>query len=177
MVNAYILAFGSLLLMSGRAADLFVDAACSSPGRPCSPRAPSAAAAANPTMLIAGHIIQAADAAALSPAAISLLLLTLPGPARARARSIWGAASGLGGATGIFLGGVLAGTFRWSSVFLITVPVSVAASSSPGRCSRRERAAPAAGSTGAARRPPPGQPAAKSMSSVSLDGRTCARLQ
>jgi len=34
--------------------------------------------AANPTMLIAGHIIQAADAAALSPAAISLLLLTLP---------------------------------------------------------------------------------------------------
>ena len=46
--------------------------------------------AANPTVLIAGHIIQAAGADALSPAALSLLLRTLPGPARARARSIWG---------------------------------------------------------------------------------------
>ena len=177
MVNAYILAFGSLLLMfwSGRGpvrrrrmfiagATLFASGTLRT-------------TAANPTMLIAGHIIQAADAAALSPAAISLLLLTLPVQRGPEPGASGGAASGLGGATGIFLGGVLAGTFRWSSVFLITVPVSVAASSSPGRCSRRERAAPAAGSTGAARRPPPGQPAAKSMSSVSLDGRTCARLQ
>jgi len=83
--------------------------------------------AANPTMLIAGHIIQAADAAALSPAAISLLLLTLPVQRGPEPGASGGAASGLGGATGIFLGGVLAGTFRWSSVFLITVPVSGAA--------------------------------------------------
>ena len=41
--------------------------------------------------------------------------------------SAWGAASTLGGATGVLVGGLLAGSFGWSSVFLVTVPVSVAA--------------------------------------------------
>jgi MFS family permease len=76
-------------------------------------------------MLVGGRIIQGMGAAALSPAAMSLLLVTFPGPARAKAMSIWGAASAVGGATGVFLGGLLAGSFGWSSVFLVTVPVSV----------------------------------------------------
>ncbi len=128
VVNAYVLAFGSLLLMSGRAADLFGRRRMFVAGSTLFTAGTLlAAAAANPAMLVAGRIIQGAGAAALSPAAMSLLLLTFPGPARARAMSIWGAASGLGGATGVFLGGLLAGTFGWSSVFLVTVPVSVAA--------------------------------------------------
>ena len=127
VINAYVLAFGSLLLLSGRAADLF--------GRRRMFMAGStlftvgtliAAAASDPVMLMAGRIVQGAGAAALSPAAMSLLLLTFAGPERARAVSIWGAASGLGGATGVLVGGLLTGTFGWSSVFLVTVPVSVA---------------------------------------------------
>ena len=58
---------------------------------------------------------------------MSLLLLNFPGPQRARAISAWGAASTLGGATGVLSGGLLAGSFGWSSVFLVTVPVSLAA--------------------------------------------------
>ena len=77
-------------------------------------------------MLVAGRIIQGTGAASLSPAAMSLLLLTFPGPARAKAMSAWGAASAVGGATGVFLGGILTGTFGWSAVFLVTVPVSLA---------------------------------------------------
>ena len=128
VVNAYVLTFGSLLLMSGRAADLFGRRRMFVAGSTLFAAGTLlAAGAANPTMLVAGRIIQGTGAAALSPAAMSLLLLTFPGPARARAMSIWGAASGLGGATGVFLGGLLAGTFGWSSVFLVTVPVSVAA--------------------------------------------------
>lgn len=128
VVNAYVLAFGSLLLLSGRAADLFgrrrmfvAGSALFTAGTLL------AAAAVNPVMLMAGRVIQGCGAAALSPAAMSLLLLTFPGPERARAMSLWGAASGLGGATGVLAGGLLAGTFGWSSVFLVTVPVSVAA--------------------------------------------------
>jgi predicted MFS family arabinose efflux permease len=41
--------------------------------------------------------------------------------------SIWGAASALGGATGVLSGGLLTGFFGWSSVFFVTVPVSVSA--------------------------------------------------
>ncbi|MEP9363028.1 MFS transporter [Nocardioides sp. CN2-186] len=128
VVNAYVLAFGGLLLLSGRAADLF--------GRRRMFMAGSAlftlgtllaAAAANEGMLVGARVIQGVGAAALSPAAMSLLLVTFPGAARAKAMSIWGAASAAGGATGVFLGGILAGTFGWSSVFLVTVPVTVAA--------------------------------------------------
>jgi len=128
VVNAYVLAFGSLLLLSGRAADLFGRRRMFTAGSALFTAGTLlAAAASTPAMLMAGRIVQGAGAAALSPAAMSLLLLTFPGPARARAMSIWGAASGLGGATGVFAGGLLAGTFGWSSVFLVTVPVTISA--------------------------------------------------
>ena len=128
VVNAYVLAFGGLLLLSGRVADLFgrrrlfvAGSALFTVGTLC------AALSADPGLLLAGRVIQGAGAAALSPAAMSLLLLTYPGATRAKAMSIWGAASTLGGATGVMAGGVLVGTFGWSSVFLVTVPVSVVA--------------------------------------------------
>ena len=128
VVNAYVLAFGSLLLLSGRAADLFGRRRMFIAGfDPVHRRNPARRGRRQPGDAVAGRIIQGAGAAALSPAAMSLLLLTFPGPERARAMSIWGAASGLGGATGVFAGGLLAGTFGWSSVFLVTVPVSLTA--------------------------------------------------
>ena len=128
VVNAYVLTFGGLLLLSGRAADLFgrrrmfiAGSGLFSVGTLLAALAPS------PTLLMSGRIIQGAGAAALSPAAMSLLLVTYPGAARARAMSIWGAASALGGATGVMVGGLLVGTFGWSSVFYVTVPISIAA--------------------------------------------------
>ena len=134
VVNAYVLTFGGLLLLFGRVADLL--------GRRRMFVAGSAlfnvgtlvaAAAADQWVLVAGRVVQGAGAAALSPAAMSLLMLTFPGPQRARAMSLWGAASAVGGATGVFAGGLLAGSFGWSSVFLVTVPVSVAAVVLAGR--------------------------------------------
>jgi EmrB/QacA subfamily drug resistance transporter len=128
VVNAYVLAFGGLLLLFGRAADLL--------GRRRMFIAGStlftvgtllAAAAGNQGLLVVGRLVAGAGAAALSPAAMSLLLLTFPGQQRAKAMSAWGAASTLGGATGVMVGGMLVGSFGWSSVFLVTVPVSVAA--------------------------------------------------
>lgn len=134
VVNAYILTCGGLLLMSGRAADLvgrrrmFVaGSALFTIGTLMAAMAPDA------WVLVGGRVLQGAGAAALSPAAMSLLLLTYPGAKRARAMSLWGAASTLGGATGVMTGGILCGTFGWSSVFLVTVPVSVAAVTLAGR--------------------------------------------
>lgn len=128
VVNAYVLSFGGLLLLSGRAADLLgrrrmfvVGATLFTVGTLL------AAAAVSQWLLVTGRIVQGTGAAALSPAAMSMLLQTFPGPARAKAMSAWGAASALGGATGVLVGGVLAGSFGWSSVFLVTVPVSAGA--------------------------------------------------
>jgi MFS family permease len=85
-----------------------------------------AATATNEWLLVAGRVVQGAGAAALSPAAMSLLMQNFPGAQRARAMSMWGAASAVGGATGVLAGGLLAGAFGWSAVFLVTVPASVA---------------------------------------------------
>jgi MFS family permease len=126
VVNAYVLAFGGLLVLSGRVADLFGRRRMFIGGSALFTLGTLvAAAAANQWMLLGGRVIQGAGAAALSPAAMSLLLLTFPGPARARAMSLWGAASAVGGATGVFLGGLLTGALGWQSVFLVTVPISV----------------------------------------------------
>ena len=128
VVNAYVVTFGGLLLLLGRVADLLgrrpmfvAGSALFTAGTLL------AACAGNEWVLVAGRVVQGAGAAALSPAAMSLLLLNFPGEHRARAMSLWGAASTVGGATGVLAGGLLAGTFGWSSVFLVTVPASAAA--------------------------------------------------
>jgi len=128
VVNAYVLAFGGLLVLSGRVADLFGRRRMFIGGSVTFAAGTLlAAAASDQWMLVGGRVVQGAGAAALSPAAMSLLLLTFPGPARARAMSLWGAASAVGGATGVFVGGLLTGAFGWQAVFLVTVPVSVTA--------------------------------------------------
>src|SRR3954468_11619926 len=128
VVNAYILAFGGLLLLFGRVADLlgrrrmFVGgSALFTVGTLMS------AWASTEGLLVAGRVVQGIGAAALSPAAMSLLLQNFPGVHRARAMSVWGAASALGGATGVLLGGLLTGLLGWSAVFFVTVPVSIGA--------------------------------------------------
>jgi EmrB/QacA subfamily drug resistance transporter len=134
VVNAYVLSFGGLLLLSGRAADLFGRRRMFVAGSVLFAAGTLLAAfATSATQLVGGRIVQGMGAAALSPAAMSLLLLTFPGPARARAMSIWGAASALGGAAGVMTGGLLVSAFGWSSVFLVTVPVSVIAVAVAGR--------------------------------------------
>lgn len=128
VVNAYVLAFGGLLLLLGRVADLvgrrrmFVGgSALFTLGTLL------AATAGGQELLLLGRIVQGAGAAALSPAAMSLLLLAFPGESRARAMSVWGASSALGGATGVMAGGLLTGYLGWSAVFYVTVPASLTA--------------------------------------------------
>jgi EmrB/QacA subfamily drug resistance transporter len=128
VVNAYVLAFGSLLLLFGRVADVVGRRRMFVGGSGLFAVGTLVAGlASGPELLVAGRAVQGVGAAALSPAAMSLLLLTFPGPARARAMSLWGAASALGGETGVVAGGLLAGWLGWSAVFFVTVPVSIAA--------------------------------------------------
>ena len=134
VVNAYVLTFGGLLLLCGRVADqvgrrrvFTLGSALFTVGTLVAAGAPSE------WVLITGRVVQGAGAACLSPAAMALLLVNFPGKHRARAMSLWGAASTLGGATGVAVGGLLAGSVGWPSVFLVTVPVSVVSVVMAGR--------------------------------------------
>ncbi|WP_438319618.1 MFS transporter (plasmid) [Streptomyces sp. HUAS TT3] len=119
VVNAYGLAFGALLLLGGRAADLAGARRALTAGLGLFAAASVAAGlAGTPWLLIGARVVQGVGAAAAAPAALALVIrLFPPGGGRARALGVWGAVSGAGGAAGVLLGGVLTEAFGWPWIF------------------------------------------------------------
>jgi MFS family permease len=63
----------------------------------------------------------------ISPASLAIITTSFAeGADRNRALGVWGAMAGLGGASGVFLGGVLTQGLGWPFVFLINVPIGAA---------------------------------------------------
>jgi MFS family permease len=125
VISAYTLAFGGLLVVGGRVADLAGPRRLFAAGVVVFGLA-SLACALAPTavVLIAGRAVQGVAAAAQTPAALALLTAAFPEPAeRRRAVGWWTAAAAGGGASGWVLGGVLVEAFGWPAVFLVNVPL------------------------------------------------------
>jgi EmrB/QacA subfamily drug resistance transporter len=127
VVNAYTLTFGGFLMLGGRMADLlgrrlvFVSGLCLF-------GLASLAAGLAPVggVLIAARAVQGLSAAVSSAAALSIIVSVFPeGKDRNRALSMWGAVSGVGGAIGVILGGVLTSGPGWSWIFYINIPIVV----------------------------------------------------
>jgi EmrB/QacA subfamily drug resistance transporter len=127
VVTAYTLAFGGLLLLGGRAADLLGRRRVFVAGLAVFTAASLGAALADSTVaLLAARLAQGVGAALLSPAALSLITTTFPdGPERQRALAAWAAVAASGGAFGVLAGGALTETLGWEAIFLINVPVGV----------------------------------------------------
>ncbi|MGW6458675.1 MFS transporter [Streptomyces sp. NPDC055078] len=129
VVNAYFLAFGGLLLLFGRAADLLGRRRVFLSGVALFGVASLACGLAQePWQLIAGRFAQGAGAAMASPAALSLITLMFPGTEeRAKALGIWGGIAGLGGTMGLVVSGALTDLASWRWIFLINLPVAAVA--------------------------------------------------
>ncbi|HEY3736240.1 MAG TPA: DHA2 family efflux MFS transporter permease subunit [Jatrophihabitans sp.] len=78
-------------------------------------------------MVIAARGAMGLGAALLMPATLSIIAMTFEGAQRLRAIGIWAGVSGIGTAAGPLLGGWLLQHYWWGSVFLINVPIAVAA--------------------------------------------------
>ncbi|MBO0744708.1 MAG: MFS transporter [Candidatus Dormibacteraeota bacterium] len=129
VINAYVLAFGGLLLLGGRLADLLGRRRLFISGLALFGLASLAGGLSrSPAMLITARGVQGLGAAALAPAALSLVTALFPaGAERNRALGIWGAVAGSGSAVGVLLGGVLTSGLGWQSVLFINVPVTLLA--------------------------------------------------
>ncbi|MFD5749865.1 MFS transporter [Streptomyces sp. NPDC127033] len=125
VANAYFLAFGGLLLLCGRLADLVGRRRIFLWGVTLFGVASLLCGIAQePWLLVTGRFAQGAGAAMASPAALALITLLFPGrEERAKALSIWGAIAGLGGTTGVVISGALTGLASWRWIFLINLPV------------------------------------------------------
>jgi EmrB/QacA subfamily drug resistance transporter len=128
VVSAYILAFGGMLLLGGRLADLFGRRRLFILGLSLFGAASLAGGLSTSIgELIASRALQGLGAAALAPAARSILaVLFAEGAERTRALSIWAAVAGSGSVAGLILGGILTSTFGWPSVLFINVPITLA---------------------------------------------------
>lgn len=129
VVNAYFLAFGGLLLLFGRMADLLGRRRVFLTGVALFGAASLVCGIAQePWQLVAGRFVQGAGAAMASPAALALITLLFPGTEeRAKAFGIWGGIAALGGTTGLVISGALTGLASWRWIFLINLPVALAA--------------------------------------------------
>jgi len=129
VINAYVLAFGGLLLLGGRLADLLGRRRVLIAGLLVFGAASLAGGLAGGTdQLIAARALQGLGAAALAPAALSLVTgLFAEGRERNRALGVWGAVAGSGGVAGVLLGGVLTSALGWEWVLFVNVPVVVVA--------------------------------------------------
>jgi EmrB/QacA subfamily drug resistance transporter len=129
VVNAYVLAFGGLLLLGGRLADLLGRRRVFVAGLVVFGLASLAGGlSANATQLIAARAVQGLGAAALAPAALSIVTtLFAEGAERNRALGIWGAVAGSGGVAGVLLGGVLTSGLGWEWVLFVNVPIALGA--------------------------------------------------
>ncbi len=115
VVTAYALAFGSLLLLGGRLADLLGRKVTFMTGLAGFAAASAAGGAATSLgMLVAARACQGAFAAVMAPSALSILTVTFSDPKdRGKAFGVFGAIAGSGGAVGLLLGGALTEYLSW----------------------------------------------------------------
>jgi EmrB/QacA subfamily drug resistance transporter len=125
IVTGYALTFGSLLLLSGRAGDLFGRRRLLVVGLLVFVVSSlSCGLAQSAIMLVISRIVQGIGGAMISPAALALLTINNPeGPARNRAIGLWQAAAAGGASLGVVLGGLLVQYWNWRGIFLINVPI------------------------------------------------------
>jgi EmrB/QacA subfamily drug resistance transporter len=128
-VSAYTVVMASLLMFSGSMADrlgrkrIFVTglSVFSAASLLCS-LAPSV------ELLVVARVLQGVGASMLNPVAMSIITNTFTGPReRAQAVGIWGAMFGIAMALGPIVGGGLVATAGWPWIFLINLPLGLAA--------------------------------------------------
>ncbi|WP_326737127.1 MFS transporter [Streptomyces sp. NBC_01022] len=126
--NAYVVAFGGLLLLGGRLSDLFGAKRLFVAGWVVLAGGSAVAGLAGEAWTeLVGRAVQGAGSALIAPAALTLLMTLFGGRPQelTKAFALYGAAAPAGGTAGVFLGGLITQYASWQWVFWINIPVAL----------------------------------------------------
>ena len=129
VLSAYLLSFGGLLLLGGRAADLLGRRRLFMVGLTFFTAASLLCGVAwSSGALIGARAFQGIGAAIMTPTALSIVSTTFPeGPERNKALGIWGMMGAFGATAGYLIGGPLVDGPGWEWIFFINIPIGLGA--------------------------------------------------
>jgi len=129
VVDAYLISFGSFLLMGGRLGDLVGRKKVFLGGLVVFTAASLLCGLADAQgLLIAARFVQGLGGAVTSAVILALIVTEFPAPSeRAKAMSVYTFVAVGGGSIGLVLGGVLTQSIDWHWIFLVNLPIGIAA--------------------------------------------------
>jgi len=141
VVDAYMIAFGGLLLLAGRIGDLIGRKRMFVAGLVVFTAASMACGlAGSPTELIAARFVQGVGGAMVSSVSLGMVSTLFPEPAeRAKAFGAFSFVGAGGASLGQFLGGILTQSLSWHWIFFVNLPIGAAAALAAVRVLAPER--------------------------------------
>ena len=145
VVNAYLIAFGGLLLLAGRLGDLIGRRRMFMAGLAIFTVASLLCGVAQTQeMLIGARFLQGIGGAMTSAVILGMIVTMFPEPGeQAKAIGVYSFIAAAGASIGLLAGGVLTEALNWHWIFFVNLPIGVAtarARAAPGRKRRGDRA-------------------------------------
>jgi EmrB/QacA subfamily drug resistance transporter len=127
IVNAYLIAFGGLLLLAGRLGDLLGFRRVFMIGLAVFTVASLLCALSqSQEMLIAARFVQGAGGALASAVTLGMIVTMFPEPReQAKAIGVYGFVASAGGSIGLLVGGALTDAISWHWIFFVNVPIGI----------------------------------------------------
>jgi EmrB/QacA subfamily drug resistance transporter len=128
VINAYLIAFGGLLLLAGRLGDLIGRRTIFLAGLAVFTLASLACGLAQTEgMLVAARFVQGIGGAMTSAVVLGMIVTMFPTPReQAKAIGVYAFVASAGGAVGLLAGGVLTQAINWHWIFFVNVPIGIA---------------------------------------------------
>src|SRR5213595_124591 len=141
VVNAYLIAFGGLLLLAGRLGDLISRRGIFLAGLGVFTAASLLCGAAqSQEVLVAARFVQGVGGAMASAVVLGMIVTMFPEPReQAKAIGVYSFVAAAGASVGLLAGGILTQAINWHWIFFVNIPIGIATGVIASRLLQRDR--------------------------------------
>src|SRR5438094_7207894 len=141
VVNAYLIAFGGLLLLAGRFGDILGRKSVFMVGLAVFTLASLLCGLSQSQgLLVAARFVQGIGGAMTSAVILGMIVTMFPEPReQAKAIGVYGFVASAGGSVGLLAGGVLTQSINWHWIFFVNVPIAIVTAVLANRLLERAR--------------------------------------